>query len=95
MSEISRSVQIVKQAKKNVDCTVYSPYVAGMLTWQGRTMMWQMLSWQGCTSWQVTVGSWMWSNHFLTRGILVANGLVTRGPSKGCHVSPGQWLKFV
>jgi hypothetical protein len=36
MREISRSVQIVKQAKKNV-LTVQSVQSVRMLTWQGRT----------------------------------------------------------
>jgi hypothetical protein len=37
MSEISRSVQIIKQAKKKL-LTVQS---VRMLTWQGHTMTWQ------------------------------------------------------
>jgi hypothetical protein len=58
MSEILRSVQIIKQAKKNM-LTVHSIQSVRMLMWQGRTMMWQShtadvagLSWR-------TVGSWM------------------------------------
>jgi hypothetical protein len=77
MREISRSVQIVKQAKKmcadctvRIDADVVGPY----------------------DTWQVLVGSWT-TNHFLTRGMFVVNGMVTRGPINGRHVSPGKWFK--
>jgi hypothetical protein len=30
----------------------------------------------------------MWTNHVLTSGIMVANGLVPRGPGMRCHVAP-------
>jgi hypothetical protein len=71
--------------KKCVDCTVRTVRtdddVAGLYD------TWQMLSWQG----HVTCGkcwlAFLWTNHFLTRGI-VANGLVTRGSNEGHHVSP-------
>jgi hypothetical protein len=74
--------------KKCVDCTVRTDAdVAGSYD------TWQMLSWQG----RVTCGRYflevVWTNHLLTRVVLVANGLVTRGPRKGHHVSPGQWFK--
>jgi hypothetical protein len=69
--------------KKCDDCTVrMDADVAGPYD------TWQMLSWQGRATrgrrWLVVV----WTNHFLTCGI-VANGLVTSGPNKGRHVSPG------
>jgi hypothetical protein len=47
MSEISRSVQIVKQAKKNV-LTVQS--VQSDADVAGSYDTWQELSWQGCTT---------------------------------------------
>jgi hypothetical protein len=45
--------------------------------------------------------SWkeMWVNDFRTRGILLENGMVPRGPGVGCHVAPWLWwlkiLEFV
>jgi hypothetical protein len=35
----------------------------------------------------------MWMNWHPTHGMFVANGMVTRGPINGHHVSPGQWFK--
>jgi hypothetical protein len=60
-----------------------------MLTWQavrhgaGRTTHGRAIQHDRC--W--LVGLWM--NEHWTRGILVANSMVTRG----LHVSPGQWFK--
>jgi hypothetical protein len=87
MREISRSVQIVKQAKKMcVDCIVRTFHmdadVAGPYdTWQGR------MTCGRC--WLAVV----WMNWHLTHGMFVANGMVTRGPINDRHVSPGQWFK--
>jgi hypothetical protein len=36
----------------------------------------------------------MWSNERLTRVLLVANGMLTRGPIRGRHVSLVVWLKL-
>jgi hypothetical protein len=30
----------------------------------------------------------------MTRGLFMENGMVTRGPINGRHVSPGQWFKI-
>jgi hypothetical protein len=40
------------------------------------------------------IGWQMWMNEHWTRGILVANSMVTRGPINGRHVSPGRWFKI-
>jgi hypothetical protein len=77
-----------EKVKKCADCIVRTD--ADVV---GPYNTWQMLSWQG----RATHGKcWLaivWTNHFLTCVILMENGLVTRGPSKGRHVSPGQWSK--
>jgi hypothetical protein len=37
----------------------------------------------------VAVLDWqMWSNYDVTRGIILVNGVVPRGPVMGCHVAP-------
>jgi hypothetical protein len=41
------------------------------------------------------VGWQLWTNWHMTRGMFVANGMVTRGPINGRHVSPGNGLKFM
>jgi hypothetical protein len=33
----------------------------------------------------------VWTNWCSTCGMFAANGMVTRGPINGRHVSPGQW----
>jgi hypothetical protein len=82
MEEISRSVRQAKQAKFwDADCTCpYSPYgdVAG--PYDRTVMMWQLL-----------VG-WLLANRVLTRVSLAANGMRTRGPMLGRHVSLVGWL---
>jgi hypothetical protein len=41
----------------------------------------------------VEIGYWqMWTNPVSTHGIIVANGLVPRGPGMGYHVAPWQRL---
>jgi len=37
----------------------------------------------------------MWSNYDVTRGIILVNGVVPRGPVMGYHVAPRYWLWFV
>jgi hypothetical protein len=86
MSEISRSVQIVKHAKKkcfdytvrtvHTDADMVGPYTNVAEPYADVA---EMILRTG-VSWTV--------NHLLTRDISVVNGLVTRGPSKGHHVSP-------
>jgi hypothetical protein len=39
--------------------------------------------------WQV------WSNQNATRGIILVNGKVPRGPVMGCHMAPWYWLLVV
>jgi hypothetical protein len=78
MREISCSVQIDKQAKKDV-LTVQS---VRMMMWQGRTTRGRC--------WLAV----MWMSWRMTRGLFVVNGMSTRGPINGCHVSPGQWFKI-
>jgi hypothetical protein len=34
----------------------------------------------------------MWSNYDVTRGIILVNGVVPRGPVMGCHMAPLYWL---
>jgi hypothetical protein len=44
----------------------------------------------------VAVSDWqIWANHLTTRGIILANVLVPRGPVVGYHVAPLYWLWFV
>ena len=41
----------------------------------------------------VAVSYWqIWANGVSTRGIIMANGLVPRGPDMGCHVAPCNWF---
>jgi hypothetical protein len=43
--------------------------------------------------WQVKVLDWQfWVNHLSTRGMVLANYEVPRGPVMGCHVAPLYWL---
>jgi hypothetical protein len=35
----------------------------------------------------------VWMSWHMTRVLFVANGMVTRGPINGHHVSPKQWFK--
>jgi hypothetical protein len=37
----------------------------------------------------------MWSNQNATRGIILVNGKVPRGPVMGCHVAPQYWMLVV
>jgi hypothetical protein len=83
MSEILRSIQIVKHAKNKL-LTVQS---VQLLTWQGCMLMWQgrTLTWKSWVGRQLEVG---WSNHFLTHGMSLTSGMVPRGPDMGCHMAP-------
>jgi hypothetical protein len=82
MREISRSFQIDKQVKKMcADCTVRTVCTDADVA--GSYDMWQV--------WLAVV----WMSWHMTRGLFVANGMATRGPINGHHVSPKHWLKLV
>jgi hypothetical protein len=81
MREISRSVQNDKQAKKCADCTVRTD-LYGCVTWQTVRHMAGVLA-------------VVWMSRCMTRGLFVVNGMATRGPINGRHVSPKHWLKLV
>jgi hypothetical protein len=77
MSEISHSVQIVKQAKNNLLTVQF----VQLLTWQGRTLTWQVLSWQTVGIYEVKLflDTWhifdkwdgaTWPRHGLPRGTI-------------------------
>ena len=75
--------------KFDADCT--SPYSLYGMTWQGRTdrtMMCQVMMWQAIVGWQLL-------NREVTRVRLVANGMRTRGPIHGHHVSLVVWVMVV
>jgi hypothetical protein len=83
MEKISRSVRQAKQAKiLDADCTCpYSPYGP---TWQGRTIHTMM-----CQVDDVARIHWLMvvESNRMTRVIWLANGVRTRGPIGGRHVS--------
>jgi hypothetical protein len=82
MEEISRSVHQAKQAKIwDADCTcLYSTYDDMVGPYDHTVMMWKLL-----------VG-WLLANRMLTCVSLAANGMRTRGPMVGRHVSLVGWL---
>jgi hypothetical protein len=44
----------------------------------------------------MAVSDWqIWVNYLMTRGSILANVLVPRGPVMGCHVAPSYWQWFV